>query len=209
MGAIERKLVSGDAACKLSRGTREFVFKISRADNSEGAGVTYFVRCRVTPTQWLYLGVWRPQHGWLELTAKSALPADAPAVRAFRWLAGQVWSDDYSPLEHSGWDLRVHAPHYVEPAIEPATELVAAPSPVARPVDAQARARVDVLLRSLRARVFPTALGVLESLPNPQTRTSHLAKAFAPAHAPRTRSRLPDHRQRPRGRYTRWSPSYS
>lgn len=198
--SIEKKLTSGDAALRISRGTREFVYKIARADNSEGAGVTYFVRCRVTPTQWLYLGVWRPQHGWLELTAKSALPADAPAVRAFRWLAGQVWSDDYSPLEHSGWDLRVHAPHYVEPAIEPATELVAAPSPVARPVDASVLARVDMLLRGLRAKVCSSPLGALGILPGRRTRSCLPALTFAPPHAHQPRSRPQGHFQARRRR---------
>ena len=209
MSNTQAKLTSGDAALKLSRGTREFVYKIAKADNSEGGGVTYFVRQRVTPTQWLYLGVWRPQHGWLELTAKSGLPADAPGVRAFRWLAGQIWSGDYSPLEDGGFDLRVHAPHYVAPVETPAPELVAAPAPVARPVDACTQARVDRLLRGLRSKVCSSPLGALQSLPGPRTRTNRLALTFAPLHAHPTRIRLPDHRQPPSVRCKRWSPSYS
>ena len=207
--STENKLMSGDAALKLSRGTREFVYKIAKADNSEGGGVTYFVRQRVSPTQWLYLGIWRPQHGWLELTAKSALPADAPGVRAFRWLAGQIWSGDYSPLEDGGFNLRVHAPHYVVPVETPTPELVAAPASVARPVDACTQARVDRLLRELRAKACSNPLGALRSLPGPRTRTSRLAKAFSRPHVRQPRIRLPDHRQPPSGRCKRWSPSYS
>lgn len=207
--SIEKKLCSGDAALRISRGTREFVYKIARADNSEGAGCTYFVRHRISPTQWLYLGVWRPQHGWLELTAKSALPADAPAVRAFRWLAGQVWSDDYSPLEHSGWDLRTHAPNYVEPVETPTPELVAAPAPVARPADAKLMARVDMLLRGLRARACSSPLGALQILPGLRTHSCHPALTFSRPHVRQPKIRLPDHRQRPAGRCKRWSPSYS
>ena len=96
-----RILTEGKSTFVLEGQGRRFVFQVERVDSGDRPPI-HFVNL-LTGSGGTYLGVYKPEEGWLRLTGASRLKEDSEPVRAFRWFAGLVWSGRESEIESNGF----------------------------------------------------------------------------------------------------------
>lgn len=107
MIAVSSLLSEKTTTFRLSGKGREWIFRMVKVENEDGREPIHFAVRMVGPEKYIYIGVYQPENGWVQMTRASQYPEDSEIVRAIRWVSALVWSGNLQEIGEKGFDFQL------------------------------------------------------------------------------------------------------